>query len=189
MSVGAAFPLELLYSEIVNYCKESEERRNVAKTQWNKIAESCTDSPSLESYTSLVQQAFAHNNCETQLESIGFRIGYVIAEKLAKDSGRLFSELEIVKFICKEFWCAAFGKQVDNLRTNHQGVYVVQDNKFSSLSCFSEGTQFVKESALYLAIPSGIIRGALSNLNVQAVVTPTVETLPSVKFHIHIQQR
>ena len=28
--------------------------------------------------------------------------------------------LEIIKFMCKEFWLAVFKKQVDNLRTNHR---------------------------------------------------------------------
>ena len=28
--------------------------------------------------------------------------------------------LEVIKFMCKEFWIAAFKKQVDNLRTNHR---------------------------------------------------------------------
>ena len=28
--------------------------------------------------------------------------------------------LEVVKFMCKEFWIAVFKKQVDNLRTNHR---------------------------------------------------------------------
>lgn len=57
------------------------------------------------------------------------------------------------------------------------------------LTAFSEGTQFLKQAGIYLALPSGIIRGALSNLGIQAVVTPSVEALPSVKFHIQIQQK
>ena len=36
MSV-AAFPFDLLHAEIVNYAKESEERRSVAKEQWKKV--------------------------------------------------------------------------------------------------------------------------------------------------------
>ena len=30
-------------------------------------------------------------------------------------------ELDLLKFICKDFWGAIFRKQIDNLRTNHQG--------------------------------------------------------------------
>lgn len=31
-------------------------------------------------------------------------------------------ELDLLKFICKDFWGAIFRKQIDNLRTNHQGT-------------------------------------------------------------------
>lgn len=36
----------------------------------------------------------------------------------------------MIKFICKDFWTEIFRKQIDNLRTNHKGVYVLADNKF-----------------------------------------------------------
>jgi len=39
------------------------------------------------------------------------------------DSLRLFSEIDIIKFICKEFWGTVFNKQVDNLKTNHQAIF------------------------------------------------------------------
>lgn len=29
-------------------------------------------------------------------------------------------DLDIVKFVCKEFWIVLFKKQVDNLKTNHR---------------------------------------------------------------------
>jgi hypothetical protein len=35
---------------------------------------------------------------------------------MAKDRGRFADTLELVKFICKEFWIVAFQKQVDNLK-------------------------------------------------------------------------
>lgn len=41
--------------------------------------------------------------------------------------------LELVKFICKDLWLSVFDKQVDNLRTNHRGVYVISDLQFASL--------------------------------------------------------
>lgn len=82
-----------------------------------------------------------------------------------------------------------FGKQVDNLRTNHRGVYVVQDNKFCTLRSLAEGQQFVRESGALVAFPCGALRGALANLNVQAEVTAAIENLPAVKFNIHIAQK
>jgi hypothetical protein len=46
------------------------------------------------------------------------------------DHQRFQDTLEVIKFICKEFWQMLYKKQVDNLRTNHRGVYVLQDNRF-----------------------------------------------------------
>ena len=42
--------------------------------------------------------------------------------------------LDLVKFICKDVWIALYEKQVDNLRTNHRGVYVLVDNAFAPLA-------------------------------------------------------
>lgn len=42
------------------------------------------------------------------------------------DRPRLGDTLEVVKFLCKDLWQAVFRKQVDNLKTNHRGVYVLQ---------------------------------------------------------------
>ena len=41
--------------------------------------------------------------------------------------------LELVKFVCKDVWVALFDKQIDNLRTNHRGVYVLYDQRLPSL--------------------------------------------------------
>ncbi|PAV88787.1 hypothetical protein WR25_12864 isoform B [Diploscapter pachys] len=163
----AGIPFDLLHSQIVKYAKEMEEKRAEAKNRWKEIAESIVDSTEIDKYDQLVKQAFMHSNAETQLESMGYRVGFVLAERLSKDAAKFNTELEIVKFICKEFWSNVFGKQVDNLRTNHAGVYVVQDNNFSMLRTFSDSTQFTKDIGIYLAFPSGVIRGALACLNVQ----------------------
>ncbi|CAN8009172.1 unnamed protein product, partial [Ixodes pacificus] len=55
----------------------------------------------------------------TKLEQIGFSTGYRLVEKLTKDWPRFKTELDVIKFICKEFWSAVYKKQIDNLRTNH----------------------------------------------------------------------
>jgi hypothetical protein len=33
---------------------------------------------------------------------------------------RLIEQLDIIKFICKEFWKEVFNKSIDNLKTNHK---------------------------------------------------------------------
>lgn len=40
--------------------------------------------------------------------------------RYSKDKARLGDTLEVIKFICKDFWLAVFKKQVDNLKTNHR---------------------------------------------------------------------
>lgn len=50
--------------------------------------------------------------------------------RYTRDRGRFQDLLEVIKFICKDFWTEVFRKQIDNLRTNHKGVYVLADNKF-----------------------------------------------------------
>lgn len=59
------------------------------------------------------------NESYRRLESIGYSVGAVLFELRAGD--RLFQDpLEMIKFICKEFWPAIYQKQIDNLKTNHR---------------------------------------------------------------------
>lgn len=45
---------------------------------------------------------------------------YGARSRLTRDKGRLGDTLEIIKFLCKDFWSAVFKKNVDNLKTNHR---------------------------------------------------------------------
>ncbi|XP_022330105.1 trafficking protein particle complex subunit 6b-like isoform X2 [Crassostrea virginica] len=128
------------------------------------------------------------DQCIAKLESLGFRIGQSLVERFTKDSSRFKDELDTMKFICKDFWNYAYKKQIDNLRTNHQGVYVLQDNKFRFLTQISNGKQFMETAPKFLALPCGMIRGALSNLGVNCVVTAEVSAMPACKFQIQIQR-
>ncbi|UYV63279.1 TRAPPC6B [Cordylochernes scorpioides] len=96
----------------------------------------------------------------------------------------------MVKFICKDFWSAVYKKQVDTLRTNHQGVYVLQDNKFRFLNQLSANKQYLEQSpksqqcvvnVQYLAFACGMIRGALANLGLKSIVSADVEVMPMCK--------
>lgn len=40
--------------------------------------------------------------------------------RYSRDKARLGDTLEVIKFLCKDFWQALFKKQVDNLKTNHR---------------------------------------------------------------------
>ena len=126
--------------------------------------------------------------CISTLESMGYQVGQRLVERLTKDCPRFKDELDTMKFICKDFWTALYRKQIDNLRTNHQGVYVLQDYKFRLLLQMSSGKQFIESAPNYMAFPCGLIRGALANLGVQSVVNAEIPTMPACKFHIHIQR-
>ncbi|CAG8578947.1 5451_t:CDS:2 [Acaulospora colombiana] len=81
-----------------------------------------------------------HNTSEEalkcRLENIGVHVGSALVER---DRPRFIDTLETIKFLCKDVWTAVWDKQVDNLRTNHRGVYVLQDNAFRPLLRISSG--------------------------------------------------
>jgi len=120
---------------------------------------------------------------------LGFRVGMSIAERITKETPRFKDELDTMKFVCKEFWMALYKKQIDNLRTNHQGVFVLQDNRFRLLTQMSCNKQYMELAPRYLAFPCGLIRGALSNLGVISVVTAEVSQMPACKFQIQIHRQ
>ncbi|XP_073751243.1 trafficking protein particle complex subunit 6B isoform X9 [Callorhinus ursinus] len=95
-----------------------------------------------------------NGRCITKLENMGFRVGQGLIERFTKDTARFKDELDIMKFICKDFWTTVFKKQIDNLRTNHQ----------------------------YLAFTCGLIRGGLSNLGIKSIVTAEVSSMPALQI-------
>ncbi|XP_019779552.1 trafficking protein particle complex subunit 6B isoform X1 [Sagmatias obliquidens] len=129
-----------------------------------------------------------NGRCITKLENMGFRVGQGLIERFTKDTARFKDELDIMKFICKDFWTTVFKKQIDNLRTNHQGIYVLQDNKFRLLTQMSAGKQYLEHASKYLAFTCGLIRGGLSNLGIKSIVTAEVSSMPACKFQVMIQK-
>ncbi|KAI9219984.1 NO signaling/Golgi transport ligand-binding domain-containing protein [Blastocladiella britannica] len=124
-----------------------------------------------------------------KLEMLGYNVGMRMIERLAKDHPRFKDTLDVVKFICKEVWMALFGKQVDNLKTNHRGVYVLQDNHFkwidraSSERSLAETTQAMTP---YLWFPCGLLRGVLAGLGISAVVMAESAGVPQCTFQIKV---
>lgn len=123
-----------------------------------------------------------------KLELIGYNTGFRLIEKLTKDFPKFKDELDLMKFVCKEFWMAIFRKQIDNLRTNHQGVYVLQDNQFKFLQKVSSGRQYLESAPKFVVFTCGLIRGSLANLGVNSIVTAEVSSLPAVKFQVQVQR-
>ncbi|KAL1325305.1 trafficking protein particle complex subunit 6B-like isoform X3 [Arachis ipaensis] len=118
---------------------------------------------------------------------------------------RFNDHLEAIKFICKDFWLELFKKHVDNLRTNHRGTFVLQDNKFCWLARMSidpladsgkspeditsptAGNKATHAMKMHLYFPCGILRGFLTNLGILCAVSADILTLPTCAFTIRIK--
>ncbi|XP_018902428.1 trafficking protein particle complex subunit 6b [Bemisia tabaci] len=122
------------------------------------------------------------------LEYLGFCCGYRIIERLTKDWPRFKDELDTLKFMCTDFWSSIFKKQIDNLRTNHAGVYVLLDNNFRLISKMSSGNQYLEVAPRYVTFTCGLLRGALANLGIHCVVTSEIKTLPACAFHLEVRR-
>lgn len=124
------------------------------------------------------------------LEYIGYSTGYRLTERLTREwpRFRFKDDLETVKFICTDFWMSIYKKQIDNLRTNHQGVYVLQDNQFRFLVNISNSAQYLEDAPKFVAYTCGLVRGSLANLGINSTVTAEVQTMPSCKFHIQVNR-
>lgn len=133
-----------------------------------------------------------------KMERFGFGAGYRLCERLAQikplvapitpanptgtsptvaaSSGAsdalAATQLEAVKFLCKEFWTELFRKQIDKLQTNHRGVFVLKDHELRWLRRLPSDDERARVAAIkLLAFPCGLIRGALANLGIMAVVS------------------
>ncbi|KAI0063244.1 TRAPP complex subunit trs33 [Artomyces pyxidatus] len=140
-----------------------------------------------------------------RLEAIGLHVGANITERLCHDRLGFSDTLDTIKFICKELWSTCWDKQVDNLRTNHRGVYVLQDNSFKPIARISswesraDATRRAKlvESPLtlvdsdsdsavqYVAMSAGTLRGSLARLGLQATIIPEIN-LPQCTFQVKL---
>ncbi|KMQ42397.1 hypothetical protein A7C99_1076 [Trichophyton rubrum] len=121
-----------------------------------------------------------------RLESLGYRVGLGLGERFSRDRPRFADNLDVIKFLCKDLWTILFRKQVDNLKTNHRGVYVLTDNAFRpfirmSMSVRSEA---VMRAQTYLWFPCGIIRGTLASVGIEATVQAESSDLPLATFQI-----
>ncbi|KAI9028532.1 NO signaling/Golgi transport ligand-binding domain-containing protein [Hyaloraphidium curvatum] len=127
-----------------------------------------------------------------KLENMGYRVGMAFVERATRDRPRFIDTLDVVKFICKEFWTSVFRKQVDNLKTNHKGVYVLTDNQFRwfmRMSTDGGMAETIRKSFPHLAFPCGLIRGALANLGIPSVVLAEVTALPACTFQIKVTEK
>ncbi|ONM17924.1 Transport protein particle (TRAPP) component [Zea mays] len=124
--------------------------------------------------------------------------------KYTMERPRFSDHLEAIKFICKDFWSELFKKQIDNLKTNHRGTFVLQDNRFRwltrvSLDPRTENTDSTENDSaalgdtaaqtttMLLYFPCGLIRGALTNLGISCSVSADMSNLPACSFVVRIK--
>ncbi|KAK0100115.1 Trafficking protein particle complex subunit 33 [Cadophora gregata] len=121
-----------------------------------------------------------------RLEMLGYRVGQGLVERFSRDRPRFTDTLDVIKFLCKDLWMLVFRKQIDNLKTNHRGVYVLTDNSFRPFARMSTeaGGQAVVRAQPFLWFPCGIIRGALASMEINATVQAETSELPGATFQI-----
>ncbi|KAJ7978043.1 trafficking protein particle complex subunit 6B [Quillaja saponaria] len=172
-----------------------------------EVSESCVDSLLTEMVSSYCNRLYANKPelAAPRIEAIGYQVGHQLSERYTMERPRFSDHLEAIKFICKDFWSELFKKQIDNLKTNHRGTFVLQDNKFRWLSHMSvdpssENGSTVEDNSvaageskatqatsMHLYFPCGIIRGALSNLGIPCAVSADISNLPACSFVIRIK--
>ncbi|OJD11590.1 hypothetical protein AJ78_07661 [Emergomyces pasteurianus Ep9510] len=125
-----------------------------------------------------------------RLETLGFRVGQGLAERFSRDRPRFTDNLDVIKFLCKDFWTILFRKQIDNLKTNHRGVYVLTDNAFRPFTrmSMSNRNEAIAKAQSYLWFPCGIIRGGLASMGINATVQAESSDLPGATFQIKTVQ-
>ncbi|KAI4135186.1 MAG: hypothetical protein LQ347_000891 [Umbilicaria vellea] len=121
-----------------------------------------------------------------RLDRLGFRVGQGLVERFSRDRPRFTDTLDVIKFVCKDMWTLLFRKQIDNLKTNHRGVYVLSDNSFRPFVRMSmeSSSAAVVRAQPFLHFPCGVIRGALASMSINATVHAELAELPGATFQI-----
>lgn len=140
-----------------------------------------------------------------------------------KEQQFLVTEMDIIKFICKEFWGHVFKRQVDKLQTNYKvlrrleaSVICARDTdelgmcRRASMCCTTSSSggscgfriwaarstrldhtlrlhavrMFDQHNSAHESAFPGILRGALSNLGVNATVKAELVKVPSCESHV-----
>ncbi|SCU85401.1 LADA_0D07294g1_1 [Lachancea dasiensis] len=108
-----------------------------------------------------------------RLSKIGFSLGEKLSELLIFSNNPNFNFkdmdlLTVMKFLCRDVWRQLFGKQIDNLKTNHRGTFYLLDYNYKPVESFAlEENMSKQEQTLlepYLEIPCGVIQGVLASL-------------------------
>lgn len=132
----------------------------------------------------------AADDVTMRIEAYGYALGLRLTEVLmykAPAGSKIVDILDVMKFVCRDVWKCLYGKQMDNLRTNHRGTFVLIDNSYKLIAGLSSGSgnaDSVNKARSYLWLPCGIIRGILLSFGVDGYVSAEVSQFPAVTFNI-----
>ncbi|XP_070676977.1 uncharacterized protein [Malus domestica] len=172
-----------------------------------EVSESCVDSLLTEMVSMYCNRLYANKPelAASRIDAIGYQVGHQLSERYTMERPRFTDHLDAIKFICKDFWSELFKKQIDNLKTNHRGTFVLQDNRFRWVSRMSldpsENGDLSKENAeaaenkaaeepnMHLHFSCGVIKGALHNLGIACAVSADTSLLPALNRHVEELQR
>lgn len=144
-----------------------------------------------------LQERFGLEKATAQLNAMGYATGLRLATRLVVNRLPLPAERTVMKYVAKDLWTLLFRKSASRLQTDRMGIYIIQDHSFRWLEHFScaeepqAELQRVQELALlHLALPCGILRGALTVFGLRSAVSAEVSpaTLPACAFTILLLQ-
>jgi hypothetical protein len=148
-----------------------------------------TNSKSINNYLSNIENVNSSFTL-SYINEIGFNVGYKTSQTLLlnptsstmtisnlSNTALIDNPLEAMKFICRDVWKNLFGKQMDNLRTNHIGTFVLVDNKPICYSncCYITALEIdetISRASPYIEFNAGLIHGVLASLGI-SVITVT----------------
>jgi hypothetical protein len=178
---------DLFHSEMINYFFK--------QIKLNELTANPTLSENPAELNKLIQRKL-HN----KLEGLGYSVGGRLCERYSRDLNWFSEQLDVIKFLCKEFWLAVFQKQVDKLQTNYKGIYVLHDFQFRTLTKIHPvhpvaatsnsnpnpmiDSALLDQCRMYTSYSCGLVRGALANLGITASVKVEINKLPAVQFTI-----
>ncbi|EGW30176.1 uncharacterized protein SPAPADRAFT_63790 [Spathaspora passalidarum NRRL Y-27907] len=174
--------------KLMNSQQSSVEEQDVPTTIDQQLSSIEGDLPGT---VNVLDSSLIHNDEVTiRVENYGYNLGVKIAEVLLYRAGgnKIVDILDIMKFVCRDVWKCLYNKQMDNLRTNHRGTFVLVDTNYKLISALNSphGMQdTLSKAKVYMWFPCGVIRGILSNFGIEANVTAEITQFPSVTFNIH----
>lgn len=165
--------------------------KNTSTLQRRQVAESCFDFINIEMVDTIFKMAERPDIAATKLEALGFSVGQKLAERYATDRTIFHEKIDIIKFVCREFWSNLFQKQVDSLRTNRKGTFVLTDQKLRWITRLSSDTTSKTKmlAEKFVLFPCGIIKGALDLLGIPSSVKAEITSVPTCTLTITIKSQ